>query len=124
MAMSANSEWLDQFEEGNAAGGHAGEVEAIPFSHSMTSRRFPPAGAPTRCRAAMASATPTDRPLQRQQRRSAAGEGALQRRGGTDRRQRRAAGALRERALHLISRTNLHASTVSRSRSRALLGTL
>jgi hypothetical protein len=29
--MSANSDWLDQFEEGNAAGGHAGEVEAIPY---------------------------------------------------------------------------------------------
>jgi hypothetical protein len=29
MAASANSDWLDQFEEGNAAGGHAGEVEAI-----------------------------------------------------------------------------------------------
>jgi hypothetical protein len=27
--MSANGERLDQFEEGNAAGGHAGEVEAI-----------------------------------------------------------------------------------------------
>jgi hypothetical protein len=45
MAMSANSEWLDQFEEGNAAGGHAGEMEAIPHtavSPSMTSRRFAP----------------------------------------------------------------------------------
>jgi hypothetical protein len=44
MAMSANGEWLDQFEEGNAAGGHAGEVEAIrspAVSPSMTSRRFP-----------------------------------------------------------------------------------
>jgi hypothetical protein len=43
MAMSAHSEWLDQFEEGNAAGGHASEVEAIPYpavSPSMTSRRF------------------------------------------------------------------------------------
>jgi hypothetical protein len=43
MAMSAHSEWLDQFEEGNAAGGHAGGVEAIPspaVSPSMTSRRF------------------------------------------------------------------------------------
>jgi hypothetical protein len=45
MAMSANSDWLDKFKEGNAAGGHAGEVEAIPYpavSPSMTSRRFPP----------------------------------------------------------------------------------
>jgi hypothetical protein len=45
MAMSAHSEWLDQFEEGNAAGGHCGGVEAIPYSAvspSMTSRRFPP----------------------------------------------------------------------------------
>jgi hypothetical protein len=45
MAMSANSDWLDQFEEGNTAGGHAGEVETIPcpaVSPSMTSRRFPP----------------------------------------------------------------------------------
>jgi hypothetical protein len=44
MAMSADGDWLDQFEEGNAAGGHAGEVEAIPYpavSPSMTSRRFP-----------------------------------------------------------------------------------
>ena len=42
--MSANSDWLDQFEEGNTAGGHAGEVETIPcpaVSPSMTSRRFP-----------------------------------------------------------------------------------
>jgi hypothetical protein len=30
MAMSANSEGLDQFEEGDAAGGHADEMEAIP----------------------------------------------------------------------------------------------
>jgi hypothetical protein len=44
MAVSANRVWLDQFEEGNAAGGHAGEVEAIRYSAvspSMTSRRFP-----------------------------------------------------------------------------------
>jgi hypothetical protein len=45
--MSANSERLDQFEEGNATGGHAGEVEAIrrptvsPSSPRMTARRFP-----------------------------------------------------------------------------------
>jgi hypothetical protein len=34
-----------QFEEGNAAGGHAGGVEAIPYpavASSMTSRRSPP----------------------------------------------------------------------------------
>jgi hypothetical protein len=45
MAVSPHSEWLDQFEEGNAAGGHAGEVQAIrspTVSPSMTSRRFPP----------------------------------------------------------------------------------
>jgi hypothetical protein len=44
MAMSANSDWLDQFEEGNAAGGHAGEVEAIPYpavSAPMTSPPLP-----------------------------------------------------------------------------------
>jgi hypothetical protein len=42
LAMSANSDWMDQLEEGNAAGGHAGEVEAIPRpAISMTSRRFP-----------------------------------------------------------------------------------
>jgi hypothetical protein len=45
--MSAHREWLDQFEEGNAIGGHANEVEAIPrpaaspSSPRMTSRRFP-----------------------------------------------------------------------------------
>jgi hypothetical protein len=45
--MSANSERLDQLEEGNAIGGHASEVEAIPrpaasaSSPRMTSRRFP-----------------------------------------------------------------------------------
>jgi hypothetical protein len=45
--MSANSERLDQFEEGNATGGHACEVEAIrrptvsPSSPRMTARRFP-----------------------------------------------------------------------------------
>jgi hypothetical protein len=45
MAMSARSEWLDQFKEGNAAGGHASEVEAISYSAvspPMTSRRFRP----------------------------------------------------------------------------------
>jgi hypothetical protein len=31
MAMPANSDWLDQFEEGKPAGGHAGEMEAIPY---------------------------------------------------------------------------------------------
>jgi hypothetical protein len=47
MAMSAHSDRLDQFEEGNAAGGHAGELEATPrpaaspSSPRMTSRRFP-----------------------------------------------------------------------------------
>ena len=44
MAMSAHSDRLDQFEEGNPAGGHAADVEAIPqpaASPSMTSRRFP-----------------------------------------------------------------------------------
>jgi hypothetical protein len=43
MAMPANSDWLDQFEEGNAAGGYTGGVEAIPYpavSPSMTSRDF------------------------------------------------------------------------------------
>ena len=45
--MSANSERLDQLEEGNAIGGHASEVEAIPrpaaspSAPRMTSRRFP-----------------------------------------------------------------------------------
>jgi hypothetical protein len=42
--MSAHSDRLDQFEEGNAAGGHAGELEAILYptvSPSMTPRRFP-----------------------------------------------------------------------------------
>jgi hypothetical protein len=44
MAVSANNHRLDQFEEGDAAGGHAGDVEAIPHpavSPSMTCRRFP-----------------------------------------------------------------------------------
>jgi hypothetical protein len=47
LAMSADSEGLDQFEEGNAIGGHASEVEAVPrpaaspSSPPMTSRRFP-----------------------------------------------------------------------------------
>jgi hypothetical protein len=42
--MSANNDWLDQFEDGNATRGHASEVEIIPHpavSPSMTSRRFP-----------------------------------------------------------------------------------
>jgi hypothetical protein len=45
MAMPSNGDGLDQFEEGNAAGGHACEVEAVPYSAvspSMTFRRFPP----------------------------------------------------------------------------------
>jgi hypothetical protein len=35
--------WLDQFEQGNAARGYAGEVEAIHCRgmEAMTSRRFP-----------------------------------------------------------------------------------
>jgi hypothetical protein len=46
VAMSANSGWLDQFEERNAAGGHAGSVETIPYPavpSLMTepARRFP-----------------------------------------------------------------------------------
>jgi hypothetical protein len=47
MAMSAHSERLDQLEEGNAIGGHASEVEAVPrpaaspSSPRMTSGRFP-----------------------------------------------------------------------------------
>ena len=47
MAVSANKERLDQFEEGNAAGGHASELEALrrpavsPSSPRMTARRFP-----------------------------------------------------------------------------------
>jgi hypothetical protein len=44
MAMSARSDRLDQFEEGNAAGGYPGELEAILYpavSPSMTPRRFP-----------------------------------------------------------------------------------
>jgi hypothetical protein len=46
--MSAHGERLDQFEEGNATGGHASELEAIrrpaasPSSPRMTARRFPP----------------------------------------------------------------------------------
>jgi hypothetical protein len=42
--VSANSEWLDQFEEGNATGGYASKVEALrrpAVSPSMTPRRFP-----------------------------------------------------------------------------------
>jgi hypothetical protein len=31
MAMSADSDWLDQSEEGDAIGGYAGEVEAVPY---------------------------------------------------------------------------------------------
>jgi hypothetical protein len=44
MAVSADSDRLDQFEEGNTAGGYAGDVEAIPYpavSPSMTFRRVP-----------------------------------------------------------------------------------
>jgi hypothetical protein len=43
MAMSANSEWLDQFRGRERRCGHAGAVEAVlwlaPFT--MTPRRFP-----------------------------------------------------------------------------------
>jgi hypothetical protein len=48
VAVSAHGDWLDQFEEGNATGGHASELEAIrrpaasPSSPRMTARRFPP----------------------------------------------------------------------------------
>jgi hypothetical protein len=43
MAVSADSDRLDQFEEGNTAGGYAGDVEAIPYpavSPSMTSAEY------------------------------------------------------------------------------------
>jgi hypothetical protein len=59
MAMSADSDWLDKFEEGNAAGGHAGDVEAIPHpavSPSMTSADFPHPGARITPRGAMVKA--------------------------------------------------------------------
>jgi hypothetical protein len=54
LAMSANSGRLDQFEEGNAAGGHASEVEDSAVSPSMTSADSnadgrAKAGAPRRC---------------------------------------------------------------------------
>jgi hypothetical protein len=45
--MSAHGERLDQFEEGNTAGGYASELEAVrrqaasPSSPRMTARRFP-----------------------------------------------------------------------------------
>jgi hypothetical protein len=48
MAMSAHGDWLDQFEEGNAPGGHASELEALrrpavsPSSPRMTARCFSP----------------------------------------------------------------------------------
>jgi hypothetical protein len=32
MAMSADGDGLDQFEEGKSVGGHAGKVEAIPYT--------------------------------------------------------------------------------------------
>jgi hypothetical protein len=37
MAMSAHSERLDQLEERNAVGGHAGEMEAVPGSAASPS---------------------------------------------------------------------------------------
>jgi hypothetical protein len=44
MAVSTRGNRLDQLKEGNAAGGHAGGLEAIqqPAASLMTSRRFPP----------------------------------------------------------------------------------
>jgi hypothetical protein len=45
VALSADSSWLDQFDEGNPACGHSSEMEAVlptAGSASMTSRRFPP----------------------------------------------------------------------------------
>jgi hypothetical protein len=44
MAESAHGDWLDQFAEGEPAGGRAGELETIPQPAAplMTSRRFPP----------------------------------------------------------------------------------
>jgi hypothetical protein len=37
MAMSTNNNRLDQFEEGNATGGHASELEAIRRRAASTS---------------------------------------------------------------------------------------
>jgi diguanylate cyclase (GGDEF)-like protein len=45
MALPAHNVGLDQFEEGKSAGGHASEMEDLPYpavSPSMTPRRFPP----------------------------------------------------------------------------------
>jgi hypothetical protein len=96
MAMSARSEWLDQFKEGNAAGGHASEVEAIPYSAvspSMISRRFPTPWRAEPIPGCYVTETPTDRRLaclysrnNQAERQQAPDE----RRGAGDRRQRRA----------------------------------
>jgi hypothetical protein len=45
MALPTHNVGLDQFEEGESAGGHASEMEDLPYpavSPSMTPRRFPP----------------------------------------------------------------------------------
>jgi hypothetical protein len=102
LAMSADSEGLDQFEEGNAIGGHASEVEAVPrpaaspSSPPMTSRRFPaswradpmPGGYARPGRQWPGPCLPL---LPRKRGRSPAGEAADERRGASDRRQHRAA---------------------------------
>jgi hypothetical protein len=62
MALSADSNWLDQFGEGNPACGHASEMEAVlptAGAASMTSAASRPRGVSTRSRAAMSSGTPT-----------------------------------------------------------------
>jgi hypothetical protein len=95
---------LGQFGQGNAAGGHAGAVEAIPrlAASPMTSRRFPSPWRASRMLGRLwspgrqwAGARPHLRPRRRG--RNAAGEGADEGRGAKDRHQRRAvAGAARE----------------------------
>jgi hypothetical protein len=50
MAVPPDSDRLDQFEEGNAAGSDAGEVAGVPYPSvptSMTSGHFPDPGALT-----------------------------------------------------------------------------
>jgi hypothetical protein len=84
---------LDQFEQGNAARGHAGEVEAAPCRamEAMTSRRFP---APWRADKIPGGYVVRDVNVHlfpRQRSRSAAGQGADERRGAADRRQCHAA---------------------------------
>ena len=72
MALSARGDWMDQFEERNAPGGHAGGLESIqqPAALSMTHAACHLPGGPTTSPATNSFGTPMDKPWRTQMQRN------------------------------------------------------